>query len=148
MKKNIKKEDVKFQIKGIELLDVHVDYPKTPLNRVVKFKFNINVEIKIINENSLIIAIVTVDILDNETANKYGSIKVSCIYGVENFGSFINSETNKVIFSKQFLTIINSVSISTVRGVMFHQFRGTFLHGAILPIIDPSFLEKGEKQKA
>jgi hypothetical protein len=145
MKKEIKKEDVKFQIKGIELLDVNVEYPKVQLKGVVVFKFNINVEIKFVNENSFVIAIVSVDILDNETADKFGFIKASCIFGVENFNSFLNSETNKVEFPKQFLTIVNSISISTIRGLMFSQFRGTFLHGALLPIIDPTFLEKGNK---
>jgi hypothetical protein len=142
MKKNIQKEDITFQIKGIELLDVNIVYPKTPLNREVIFKFNINVEIKIVNENSLVMAIVSIDILDNENTDKYGFIKVNCVFGVENFGSFLNSETNKVDLPKQFITTINSISISTARGIMFNQFRGTFLHGAILPIIDPTFLQK------
>ena len=142
MKKNIQKEEIKFQIKGIELLDLNVVYPKIPLNREVIFKFNINVEIKIDNDNSLIMAIVSVDILDNENVDKYGSVKVNCVYGVENLSSFINPETNKADLPNQFVTSINSISISTVRGVMYNQFRGTFLHGALLPIIDPNFLQK------
>lgn len=145
MKKNIQKEDVKFQLKGIELLDVHVDYPKMPLKGLVTFKFNINVEIKIINETRRVVEIVSVDIFDNKSVNRFGFIKIGCEYGIENFDSFINAETNKADFPKQFITIINSISISTVRGVMFSQFRGTFLHGAILPIIDPTFLDKKEK---
>lgn len=142
MKKIIQKEDIKFQIKGIELLDLNIAPPKAPLNGEVIFKFNINIEVKIVNENSLVMAIVSVDILDNVNVDKYGSIKVNCIFWVENFASFLDSETNKVDFPKQFITSINSISISTIRGVMFDQFRGTFLHNAILPIIDPSFLAK------
>ena len=146
MKKTIQKEDVKFQIKAIDLLDLNVEHPKAQLQRAVTFKFNINVEIKIVNENNLVIAIVSVEILDNETADKFAFIKASNIFWIENFSSFLNSETNKVDFPKQFLTIVNSISISTVRGIMFSQFRGTFLHGAILPIIDPTFLDKGNIQ--
>ena len=67
MKKNVQQEVVKFQIKGIELLDLNIIYPKTPLTGEVVFKFNINVEIKTVNENSLAMAIVSVDILDNKT---------------------------------------------------------------------------------
>lgn len=32
----------------------------------------------------------------------------------------------------------NSIAISTVRGMMCSDFRGTFLHHAILPIVNPS----------
>jgi hypothetical protein len=142
MKKTIQKEEIKFQIKGIELLDLNVVYPKSPLNGEVIFKFNINVELKIDNDNNLVMVIILVDILNNETIDKYGSIKVNCVYGIENITSFINKETNKVDLPNQLVTALNSISISTVRGVMYNQFRGTFLHGALLPIIDPTFLQK------
>jgi len=145
MKKVIKKEDIKFQIKGIELLDLNIIYPKTPLIGEVIFKFNINVEIKIVNEKSLIMAIVSVDIIDNKNADKYGFVKVNCIFGIANFMSFVDEKTKKADFPKQLVTSLNSISISTTRGIMYDQFRGTFLHGAILPIIDPTFLEKNKK---
>ena len=145
MKKNIQKEEVKFLIKGIELLDLNIIYPKAPLVGEVVFKFNINVEIKIINEQSLIMAIVSVDILDNKTFDKFGFIKVNCIFGVDDFMSFVDKETKKANFPKQFITTLNSISLSTTRGIMYDQFRGTFLHGAILPILDPTFLEKNIK---
>jgi hypothetical protein len=145
MKKNIQQEIVKFQIKGIELLDLNIIYPKTPLIGEVVFKFNINVEIKTIIENSLAMAIVSVDILDNKTEDKYGLVKVNCIYGVDDFMSYVDAETKKVDLPKQFVTTLNSISLSTTRGIMYDQFRGTFLHGAILPILDPTFLEKNTK---
>jgi hypothetical protein len=31
---------------------------------------------------------------------------------------------------------INSISMDTLRGIMFSKFMGTYLHNAILPIID------------
>jgi hypothetical protein len=143
MKKAIKKEEIKFQFKAIELMDVNLLYPQKQLQRDVKFKFNINVEIKIINDNNLIMALVSVDIVDDETTEKFGNLKVNCIFLIENFESFVNVKTKKAEFPKQFLTTINSISISTARGLMFGEFRGTFLHNAVLPIIDPTFLEKG-----
>jgi len=145
MKKNIQKAEIKFLIKGIELLDSNITYPKAPLIGEVVFKFDINVEIKIINEQSLIMAIVSVGILDNKTIDKYGFIRVNCIFGIDNFASFVNSDTKKVDFPKPFITSLNSIALSTTRGIMFDQFRGTFLNGAILPILDPTFLEKNIK---
>lgn len=143
MKTATKKEEIKFQIKAIELMDINLLYPQKQLPREVKFKFNINVEIKIINETKLIMALVSVEILDDETLEKYGNLKVNCIFAVENFETFVKTDTQKAEFPKQFITTINSISLSTTRGLMFGAFRGTFLHTAVLPIIDPTFLEKG-----
>jgi hypothetical protein len=145
MKKNVQPVEIKFQIKGIEILDLNIIYPKAPLIGEVVFKFNINVELKTVNENSLVMAIVSVDVLDNKTADKYGLVKVNCIYGVDNFISFVNSESKKVDFPKQFVTALNSISLSTTRGIMYDQFRGTFLHGAILPILDPKSFDEHTK---
>lgn len=145
MKKNIQKEEVKFLIKGIELLDSNIIYPKAPLEENVVFKFNINVEIKITNEQGLIMAIVSVEILDNKAMDKYGFVRVNCVFGIDNFASFLNTETKQVDLPKGFITTINSISLSTTRGIMYDQFRGTFLTGAILPILDPTILEKTTK---
>ena len=32
--------------------------------------------------------------------------------------------------------VLNSISISTTRGVMFSTFKGTYLHNALLPVVD------------
>jgi hypothetical protein len=142
MKMKTEIKEIKFQIKGIELLDLNIIYPTPPLHGEVIFKFNINVEIKIINEKNLIMAIVSVDILDNNNSTKYGFIRVNCVFGVEDFVSYLNPKTNIAEFPKQFITTLNSISLSTTRGIMYSSFKGTFLQGATLPIIDPTFLEK------
>jgi hypothetical protein len=46
------------------------------------------------------------------------------------------------------IDLLNSVSVSTVRGMMFSAFKGTFLHNAVLPVIDPkTFKVKPDKVK-
>jgi hypothetical protein len=140
MKKDTENKDVKFQIKAIELLDLNIIYPKAPLLGEVVFKFNINVEIKILNEQSLIMAIVSVEVLDNVNLEKYGFLRLNCVYGIDNFNLYLNPKTNIAEFPNQFMTAINSISISTTRGVMYSSFRGTFLQGATLPVIDPTFI--------
>lgn len=146
MKKNFKNGEIKFQIKGIELMDFNIIYPKTPLLGEVIFKFNINVEVKLSNENSLVMVINSVDIVDNNTLDKYAFAKVNCIFWVENFMSFVDKKTKKAKFPNRFITAINSISISTTRGILYSQFKGTFLHKAVMPIIDPTFLEKNNTQ--
>ena len=43
--------------------------------------------------------------------------------------------------------ILNSVALSTARGIMFSEFKGTLLHHAFLPIVDVKSLNREEIKK-
>jgi hypothetical protein len=133
---NIEKE-VSFKLKGIELLDVSLKHQEKPLVGEVIFNYNISLEHRIKAENNLIVVIASVDILNSDKSVSYGSLKASCIFDIMNLSKFIDVENKKLNLPNEILISLNSISISTVRGIMFSQFKGTFLHNACLPIIDP-----------
>lgn len=142
MEDTIKEQQFTFQIKGIDLLDVKLNHPKEPLPVQTTFHFNIGVEQKISFENKLIIAIVSVEIMHEDHETRLASLKASCIFEIANFEDFINKESQQLSIPDTIVVTLNSISLSTVRGIMFSQFKGTFLHNAILPIIDPkSFIQ-------
>ena len=60
---------------------------------------------------------------------------------------FFNKQHTLVDLPQEFITLLNSIALSTTRGVMFSQFRGTVLHNAILPIIAPAKFEKKAQNK-
>jgi len=131
-----KNKEISFQLKGMELLDVKLSRPEKPLPTKTTFHFNINVEHRINSENKLIVVICSIDVMHEDKITLLGSIKASCIFEVMNMGDFVVSENN-IQFPEAILTTFNSVTISTIRGMMFTQFKGTFLHNAFLPIINP-----------
>jgi hypothetical protein len=49
---------------------------------------------------------------------------------------------NLAEINEAFAETLNSISISTTRGVMFSELKGTILHHAFLPIIDVKALQK------
>lgn len=128
---------ISFQIKGIELLDFCFNHPKELIPVQMVFNFDIKLEHKILTDNNLIAVVVTIDIRNDQKADKLGSIMVSCIFEVPELKNYTDKKSNTPNLPEVFLTTINSISLSTVRGVMFSQFRGTFLHNAILPVVDP-----------
>jgi hypothetical protein len=128
---------ISFQIKGIELLDFCFNHPKELIPVQMVFNFDIKLEHKILTDNNLIVVVVTIDIRNDQKSDKLGSIMVSCIFEVPELKDYIDKKSNTPNLPEGFLTTINSISLSTVRGVMFSQFRGTFLHNAILPVVDP-----------
>ncbi len=136
-KKKAAEKQIKFQIRGIELLDFCFIHPKKQIPPQMAFNFDIKLEHKIPSDNRLIAVVVTVDIREGNNHDKLGSMMASCVYEVPDIMDYIDKNNNLPKFPETFLTTINSITISTVRGIMFSQFRGTFLHNAVLPVVDP-----------
>ena len=134
-KKNDK--NIEFQIKAIEVLDSCLNTPNKPIEKNAIFKFDISLEHKLNVENKLVVVLCSISILSETTEELYGKIRTSCIYDVPNFEIFYDSETKETKFPDEFIHTLNSITISTNRGVMVSYFKGTFLNNTILPIIDP-----------
>jgi len=130
-----------FQIKGIEILETSIKEPKTPINSNTVFGFDIKVEQRFNIEKKLGIITCIININNENTAN-LGHIKASCLFHIENIDKFIDKEKNTVTLPEKIVIMLNSVAISTVRGLMYGIFRGTFLNGAILPIVNPEGFKK------
>lgn len=141
MKNKVEKK-ISFQIKGIELVDFKLNQLSKPLPEQTMFHFNINLEQRINNENKLVIVVATVEILNEDKTVQLASIKGSCIFEVINLDELMVEGTNQVSFPDSAVITLNSITLSTVRGLMFGQFKGTHLHNAILPIIDPTAFTK------
>lgn len=136
-KKSVNKP-VSFQLKRIELLDFCFNHPKQQIPARMVFNFEIKIEHKILADNNYIAVVVTIEINNGQRESKLGSIMVSCLFEIPELKEYIDPNNNTPKLPEEFLTTINSISISTVRGVMFSQFSGTFLHNAILPVVDPN----------
>lgn len=133
-----KNESIQFQVIGIEIHEMNLNTPKLVPDSNIFFNFKIFHEHKVDLDNNQVFVIVTVDITGNDKEPKYASMKVSCVFNIAEISKYVDAKTKKHRFPASFVTTLNSISYSTVRGVMFSQFKGTFLHNAILPLIDPS----------
>lgn len=144
---SLKKKHTEFavdlQIKSIELLKSSITMLTTSDVSLVNFNFNIKLESKADKINKILFVIVSVEITSADLNHHLGSLTVSCIYNIPNFNEVVKiEEGGKLNIPDEVADILNSISISTVRGIMFSSFRGTFLHNAFLPIIDPKTLRQ------
>lgn len=146
-----KEIDAQLQLIAIELLKGSINLPVAPELALTDFIFNINLESRVDTEKSLVYIITDVEIKNADQTLSLGSLTSSCIFKVMNFNEVIHADAEGIVTLPQDLAdILNSISISTTRGLMFSTFKGTFLHNAFLPIIDPkqfSQLKKVAKQK-
>lgn len=130
--------NVKYQLRGIELLENYLVHPQIPLNQERTYNFDINIEQKINNDEKIVIVLTSVKIIHQEDQECHASIKTSCIYIVDNLNELLLPDLNKVNLPEQFVITLNSISLSTTRGIMFSCFKGTFMHNVYLPIVNPS----------
>ena len=135
MVKKQKLKEIGFQLKGIELLESHLNTPLAKIDANTVFKFNINLEHKIDPGKNIILVLTTVDILIGEEREIVGSVKTNIIYEIENLAEY--NSTKGFNLPTDFITSINSITLSTCRGIMYSQFKGTILHNTFLPIVDP-----------
>lgn len=134
----MEKSVVNFQLENIELSKMFIAEQPENLDSE-RYHYNISVNHRFNLEAEVIAVIASVDILA-EKKHKLAEIGINIFYKVENLKNFENRKDKKMELPADFLTAVNSVSISTLRGVVFSQLRGTYLHNALLPVIDPKNL--------
>lgn len=130
-------KNISFRLKNIELSQSSLSVVSDSITNDTIFKFNINIE-HLVNLNENVIAIkpiVEIFIEENNNKTILGGLSASLVFEFENLPSFVID--NEVKLPTDIIIAINSISISTIRGIMFSTFKGTYLHNAFLPIIDP-----------
>jgi hypothetical protein len=138
--------ELKFRITGVEIVKTQIN-PIQPGFTATDFQFTVNLETRIDPQKKLIIIIVTADIKADNNSELLGSIGAASIFTIENFDDVFKKVTDVTYDTPDNIMItLASISISTLRGIMFDQLRGTHLHGAILPIMDPKKFMVGEPQ--
>lgn len=134
---------INFQIKSVELLKHDFSIPSVPIGKNGEYNFNLGIEQKIDYEKKFFIVILNIDIMSVETVDlKLGSASIGCVYSFDDFDSAMNADQDgKPHIEESIIHTLNSISISTSRGVLSQLLRGTFLHGAILPVVDPKIFK-------
>lgn len=138
-----KKGDAIFQLRAVELHELNIKKPILGTPPVANFNFEISIETTVDHPQKIVIVATRVNIKGNDQQTDLGSIICACIFSVANFDEVVtmHSPTSAEV-SHSFAEALNSIAISTTRGVMFSELKGTVLHHAFLPIIDIKSLAK------
>lgn len=136
---------VNFRLKNIELIETCIHPPRKKLPKDTIFQFDINIDHRVSAGREDVYAICSVVVLDNTKDHVFAKITAGCIFQAQELSSFLDEKDKRLILPEFFITTINSITISTLRGIMFSFFRGTYLHNALLPVIDPLQLSQVKK---
>ncbi|RYZ20936.1 MAG: hypothetical protein EOO16_14950 [Chitinophagaceae bacterium] len=126
-----------IQFKALELLHSSVNVPQEPNVEVGNFHFNINLDTKADGAQKLLVMIVQVEVRSEDQQHLLGAMVVSNIFEVTNFEQVITADFSGNLNVPPGITeLLAAQSVATMRGLMFATFKGTFLHNAVLPLID------------
>ena len=133
----MKLDELRIQISNIDIIEFSFKNPKRdfPIHSPFRFDFegalNVNAE-----EERVIVNSKYKIYFDNET-ECIANAEIACTYQIANLSRVISENENEIL-PKEFINMLNSISVSTCRGVLYTLFRGTKLHSVILPIINTS----------
>lgn len=136
----MEKSVISFKIDHIEVSEFSLSENAAYYN-MDKYKFDLNIEHRFNLKENLVLVIVTSKIM-SVAMKELACLKTNIFYKVANLKNFENKKVSKMELPTEFIISLNSMSISTVRGIMFSQFKGTTLHDAILPIVNAITLEE------
>jgi hypothetical protein len=137
---------LKLRMKGVELVKSQIN-SQPPNFTAAEFQFTVNLETRLDPVQKIAIIITTADVKSDNKPDVHGVLSSACIYGIDNFEDiFKQISSDKFDAPDQIMFTLISISLSTLRGIMFEQFRGTYLHQAYLPIMDPKLFKAATKK--
>lgn len=103
----------------------------------VEFNFVLTVSGKVEDTRGLVIMNVVVVIKDQEFPDDHlAEFDVDCVFEISDFKKHIKlNEQGLYVIPALLDTIFKPVSISTVRGIIHSELKGTYLSRAIMPVI-------------
>jgi hypothetical protein len=138
--KQVTKKSFTFRFDGIEIIEKHL-FQYVERGEGSEFDFNVSVQTNLEAKNKLAVYFVRVNVIKKSENRIIASITTACGFEIQNFDeAFPNGSKDEYLADRDLDLALKNISISTTRGVMFGEFRGTPMHNAILPIIDPSTL--------
>ena len=128
-----------IQIKSIDILRTIIDFSaKISEGEGLKFAYDISADCTANLEEKVILSIANIQVRQDGSEHVLGALSAGFLYSITNFDEVIKVDEQKnVKIPTNIINFVNPLSLSSMRGLMFSAFKGTFLHTAILPIIDP-----------
>jgi hypothetical protein len=144
MSENQEQQAVSYKLSAVELLNMEMKHPQQDNVDLSSFHFDLKLQHRVNTEKQLVFVITTITVMNQDKSVQMATMQTSCIFEVQNIQQLVDSENN-VKFPNTFLDEINSIAISTTRGIMYAEFKGTFLHKAFLPVFKAENLKKNKE---
>jgi hypothetical protein len=135
--KSEKTLNLEFKIHGIELLEKTFRTPNMDEEKLPDTQFELSISLSIDKFNKRIINILNVKVKAANDHSIVATITVLCSFDITNFDEVVIFSGKSITMPDPIIETLNIITIGTVRGIMFNEFKGTWLHNHLLPVMDP-----------
>lgn len=135
-----------YRLQGIDIVEKQLF--RTEPGPVTTYNFNVRTQSAIDEIRKLIIVAIEVTVTKVDDTHTIAHFLVALGFEVIDFENILPRDSNNLISVPiELENALKAISISTVRGIIFSELRGTVMHSAIMPIIQMGSLkpEKGDK---
>lgn len=141
------KPDIKIRFKSIEILSKTLNLrPQGDFNDEA-FHFDLNGQLHLEPSIKTIFSTLHIKIRQFNKNEILGSLSVVSEFIIDNFDEVIEKIDDKYLIPAELEVLVKTMSTSTARGVLFSEFKGTYLHKAVLPIILMPSASKAKDEK-
>jgi hypothetical protein len=84
-------------------------------------------------------------VIGTTSINQGGNYEIDFFFKIEDLSDHYQINNEKPLFSGIFVTTLLAISFSTLRGIMFTQWKETYLQSVILPVINAADLLKSKR---
>jgi len=135
MSKSKENPPIDFQLVQIEQAGFGMNAPEG-FKPTQGFQFRISLENFINSEKKKLIVTNRIDIRDGSDIPILGHLIAKYHFDVIGVEHIKQNKKGTHLIPDYLQLSVNTIALSTTRGLLFAQFKGTALHGAILPVID------------
>lgn len=138
---------ISFRFVGIQVISKYLAPMPEQFNPATLYGFGVTVETKINTDFKLVMPFVYIKVFSSESQIELANLTISCQFQITDFEKDIvlNNEGIYVV-PADLEAIIRPVAISTARGILFSELNGTYLNGAIMPVIFMNELKEGRAE--
>jgi len=142
-----KRYEIKFL--AIELVSKSLGEPPKEKIEELEFTFTFLVDLRVHPERKIAAVITDTTILKVLDKEQVAFFKILCAFELPDFDQiFKKVDENKYDTPVELEILLKSTGLSTMRGIIYSELRGTYLQNAILPLIDiASLVKKNKKSK-
>lgn len=133
-----------FGLKKVDVIQFAINPAPNEDGKPEEFLFNLDINHKIDIQNHLIHVIVNISVFTKDSTNELARLSVLCIYEVQNIEEIVSKEGIDIQLPDPVVFTLNSIAISTARGIMYSYFKGTYLNDVLIPIVDPKLFKVGK----
>ena len=140
----------KIEYRIIEITDFSFSFTDHRIDQKKALEAHIEVRAHIgfHKEKKSTVIYITTRFYDNPKKEKQlFSLDVGVVFLITNFDDFYNKEKDVFQLPNNVVIIFTSLSLSTVRGILFEKLRGTLYHKLILPVLDPTEVAPIDRKK-